>query len=331
MNFIQQLQSVSNRLVSGFFWGLAFSVAVFFGLRFDELYDREVFKGLPIINELTDAYAEGWSTIYELSNHTSPPSSNTLSPRQRRKIVASSLWNKKAVTAKLKERGFSKGKLRSAKRYLDYIEKHKDIAMRDMSNSGVFASIKLAQGLLESAAGQSKLAKNTHNHFGIKARANSVGRQKLKSKQFDRLTDYDFTASHPAIGVYRMTDDHHYDRFEKYVSVGDSYWRHTQLVTRDCTLGKVGCYAWIWKTFPVGKTTCDISSAARSFYNFSKLSPGYFFDGQVSLPYFAAAAAGLKMAGYATSKTYHKKLSYIISTYELWRFDMEVKYLQTNQ
>lgn len=330
MSFIQQLQAISARLVNGFFWGLAFAFAVFFGLQFDQLYEKEVFEGLPIIQELTDAYKEGWATIYELSNAGLSESSSFMSPRRQQKIVASSLWDKRAVTAKLKERGFSKGKLKSAKRYLDYIDKHKDIAMRDMNESGVFASIKLAQGLLESAAGQSKLAKATNNHFGIKARANSVGRQKLRSKQFDRLTDYDFTPSHPAIGVYRMTDDHHYDRFEKYVSVGDSYWRHTQLVTRNCTLGKVGCYSWIWKTFPVGESTCNISSAAQSFYGFSKLSADYFFDGQVDLPYFAAAAAGLKMAGYATSKTYHKKLSYIITTYELWRFDMEVKYFREN-
>ena len=28
------------------------------------------------------------------------------------------------------------------------------------------------------------------------------------------------------------------------------------------------------------------------------------------------------MAGYATSKTYHQKLWYLIDTYELWRLDV---------
>jgi len=30
------------------------------------------------------------------------------------------------------------------------------------------------------------------------------------------------------------------------------------------------------------------------------------------------------MAGYATSPTYHRKLAYLIDTYELWRFDADL-------
>ena len=30
------------------------------------------------------------------------------------------------------------------------------------------------------------------------------------------------------------------------------------------------------------------------------------------------------MSGYATSATYHKKLFYLIETYELWRFDLDL-------
>ncbi len=49
-----------------------------------------------------------------------------------------------------------------------YIEKYKDIAMDEMERSGVPASIKLAQGILESRAGTSLLAQSANNHFGIK-------------------------------------------------------------------------------------------------------------------------------------------------------------------
>ena len=49
-----------------------------------------------------------------------------------------------------------------------YIEKYKNIAIREMERTGVPASIKLAQGLLESGAGSSYLAKKANNHFGIK-------------------------------------------------------------------------------------------------------------------------------------------------------------------
>lgn len=49
-----------------------------------------------------------------------------------------------------------------------YIRRYKDIAVREMERSGVPASIKLAQGLLESDAGRSRLARSAKNHFGIK-------------------------------------------------------------------------------------------------------------------------------------------------------------------
>ena len=52
--------------------------------------------------------------------------------------------------------------------YLRYIEQYRDIAIEQMLKWKVPASITLAQGLLESAAGRSTLATQGNNHFGIK-------------------------------------------------------------------------------------------------------------------------------------------------------------------
>ena len=49
-----------------------------------------------------------------------------------------------------------------------YIDNHSEIAMSEMIRTGVPASIKLAQGMLESNWGRSKLATVANNHFGIK-------------------------------------------------------------------------------------------------------------------------------------------------------------------
>ena len=49
-----------------------------------------------------------------------------------------------------------------------YIEKYAQAAVDEMFRSGVPASITLAQGMLESANGQSYLATVGKNHFGIK-------------------------------------------------------------------------------------------------------------------------------------------------------------------
>lgn len=52
--------------------------------------------------------------------------------------------------------------------YQQYINTYSDLAVKKQKEYGIPASITLAQGLLESGAGQSKLAKNANNHFGIK-------------------------------------------------------------------------------------------------------------------------------------------------------------------
>ncbi len=59
--------------------------------------------------------------------------------------------------------------------YEAYIAQYRDIAIREMERSGVPASIKLAQGLLESGAGTSELARRAKNHFGIKCGSNWLG------------------------------------------------------------------------------------------------------------------------------------------------------------
>lgn len=57
----------------------------------------------------------------------------------------------------------------------EYIDKYKDLAIVEMHRSGVPASITLAQGVLESNSGNSRLAKFANNHFGIKCKGNWTG------------------------------------------------------------------------------------------------------------------------------------------------------------
>lgn len=62
------------------------------------------------------------------------------------------------------------------KQYEDYIKKYRDIAVEEMKRYHIPASITLAQGLLESGAGQSTLARKSNNHFGIKCGGDWNGR-----------------------------------------------------------------------------------------------------------------------------------------------------------
>lgn len=59
--------------------------------------------------------------------------------------------------------------------FLSYIDQYKEVAVKEAQEYGVPASITLAQGLLESGAGRSYLARVGHNHFGIKCHSSWKG------------------------------------------------------------------------------------------------------------------------------------------------------------
>ena len=62
------------------------------------------------------------------------------------------------------------------KQYEAYIKQYRDLAVDEMKKYHIPASITLAQGLLESGAGQSTLARKSNNHFGIKCGSDWQGK-----------------------------------------------------------------------------------------------------------------------------------------------------------
>jgi LysM repeat protein len=94
------------------------------------------------------------------------------------------------------------------KPYDDYINEYAGIAIAQQKLHGIPASITLAQGLLESGAGKSDMAKQSNNHFGIKCHNNWKGE----------------TAT--------FFDDGMYTCFRKYDRVEDSYEDHSQFLVQ---------------------------------------------------------------------------------------------------
>lgn len=92
--------------------------------------------------------------------------------------------------------------------YLDYIDKYKGVAQYHQSKYKIPASITLAQGLIESGAGKSDLAKKSNNHFGIKCNTDWRGER-----------------------VYAK-DDGPNDCFRSYDKVEDSYEDHSFFLTQ---------------------------------------------------------------------------------------------------
>lgn len=90
----------------------------------------------------------------------------------------------------------------------EYIQTYKDIAMREMKSHKIPASITLAQGLLESAAGNSALARKANNHFGIKCHKGWEG------------------------DTYTMDDDEKDECFRKYDSPEESFVDHSLFLSK---------------------------------------------------------------------------------------------------
>lgn len=68
-----------------------------------------------------------------------------------------------------------------------YVDKYKDIAISEMDKYGIPASIKLAQALLESGNGNSYLATEANNHFGIKC--GGIWKGRSITRPDDRIDD----------------------------------------------------------------------------------------------------------------------------------------------
>lgn len=63
----------------------------------------------------------------------------------------------------------------SSEAIISYIKTYASLAIKEMNRTGVPASIKLAQGILETGAGQSDLVSRSNNHFGIKCKSSWSG------------------------------------------------------------------------------------------------------------------------------------------------------------
>jgi hypothetical protein len=92
--------------------------------------------------------------------------------------------------------------------YISYIAQYRDMAIEQQIKHRIPAAITMAQGLLESSAGQSELAVEANNHFGIKCASDWVGR------------------------TYTHDDETKNECFRQYASAADSYEDHSLFLKR---------------------------------------------------------------------------------------------------
>ncbi len=118
----------------------------------------------------------------------------------------------------------------------EYIEVYKELAISEMRRTGIPASIKLGQAILESNSGNSDLARKARNHFGIKCRTEWQGK------------------------TYYQDDDEKDECFRRYKQVEESYIDHSEFLKRAryqklFTLGKDDYKAWAFGLKEAGYAT----------------------------------------------------------------------------
>lgn len=91
-----------------------------------------------------------------------------------------------------------------------YIARFTKVALTEQEKYGIPASITLAQGIMESNAGRSKMAIKDNNHFGIKCYDKCIG---------CRCANY--------------ADDDPYDMFRIFESAWESYREHSKVLLRE--------------------------------------------------------------------------------------------------
>ncbi|MBK6622202.1 MAG: glucosaminidase domain-containing protein [Saprospirales bacterium] len=94
---------------------------------------------------------------------------------------------------------------------MDYVARFSKLAQIEMKKYGIPASITLAQGILESESGNSRLASRHNNHFGIKCHSKSC----------------------PRGHCVNYADDSPKDFFRQYGTAWESFRAHSEFLNRD--------------------------------------------------------------------------------------------------
>ena len=102
----------------------------------------------------------------------------------------------------------TKAQRKKLKKQRAYVDRFANVAQVEMKKYGIPASIKLAQGLIETNAGESRLSTKNNNHFGMKCFS-----KKCKKGHCSNFTD-----------------DSHKDFFRTYKSAWASYRSHSKML-----------------------------------------------------------------------------------------------------
>ena len=164
---------------------------------------------------------------------------------------------------------------------LDYIDSISAWASEDMSQSGIYASVTIAQGILESGSGRSGLTVRFNNHFGMKGKGGSCSASQAGTTKKD--------------------------------SSGNNAWDGTSA----CMCGRDGCY-WYRAYQNVGESLADHS---RNFWVTKSYGKNGVLECVQNNLGPEEQITRIKKAGYAEDEEYVSKIMNLIRTYDLTQYD----------
>ena len=147
---------------------------------------------------------EQLTTLLQKVSLSSNENNTAVPPKPR--AVATQMSSNFTTTVTPKEKRVDKEKY---KKELLYIDRFSNVAQTEMEKYGIPASIKLAQALLETNVGTSRLATKNYNHFGMKCFSKKCRKGHCSN----------------------FSDDSHKDFFRIYDNAWESYRAHSLLLT----------------------------------------------------------------------------------------------------
>ncbi|MBP5318673.1 MAG: glucosaminidase domain-containing protein [Paludibacteraceae bacterium] len=178
--------------------------------------------------------------------------------------------------------------------YDDYINRYSAIAVREMADFGIPASITLAQGLLESAAGTSDLAVKANNHFGIKCHNDWTG------------------------ATMHHDDDRNQECFRKYDNAEESFVDHSQFLKSKARYAFLFEYdrtdykSWAKGLKQAGYAT-DPNYATRLIDLIEKYDLHRFDTGAAAVPAASSAKPSATEADYDGPRRNSSGLKYVLA------------------
>jgi len=123
----------------------------------------------------------------------------------------------------------------------EFISRWSRVAKSHHRKHGVLPSIKMAQAIVESRSGNSKLARQNNNHFGVKCFSKSCGK--------GHCTNH--------------FDDHHKDFFRKYTNAEESWEDHSRKLADNGRYKKLFTYGTDYKKWANGLQAAGYATDKR--------------------------------------------------------------------